>query len=86
MGGYDAVGIDSALFSQALCISIASLARAAASAEVDPKVLLASGHEQVDGARIKSRAPAVCLGVYKTDGGLSVAKWVSNGATLSGGC
>ena len=74
VGGWDEYGIDSGVFSQALCISFASLARAAASAGVDPKDLLASGYEQLDDARIKGGASTVCLGVYKTDGVLSVAK------------
>jgi len=86
VGRYDEYGIGSRIFSQELCISIASLARAAASAEVHPRDLLASGYEQVDDARIKEGASTMCLGVYKTDGVLSVAKWVPNCATLRGGC
>jgi len=75
VGGYDAVGIDSALFSQRLCIGIASVARAAASTAVEPKDLLASGYTQVlDDPNIEGGAATACLGVYKTDGVLSVAK------------
>ena len=87
MGGFNEIGIDSGFFSQALCTSIASVARAAASAEVDPRDLLARGYEQIpEDAGIKGGASTACLGVYKPDGVLSVAKWVPNGATLRGGC
>ena len=73
--GYDAIGIDSGLFPQGLCINIASAARAAASAAVDPKDLLVSGYAQLlKEPGIKGGASTVCFGVYKTDGVLSVAK------------
>ena len=86
MGSFDEIGIDSGFFSQALCISIASFARAAL-AGVDPRDLLASGFKQIpEDAGIKGGASTACLGVYKPDGVLSVAKWVPNGATLRGGC
>jgi len=78
VGGYDKIGIDSAFFSQGLCIGIASVARAAASADVNPENLLASGYVQtLQDKNIKGGAATACLGVYRRDGVLSTAKCVS---------
>ena len=75
MSGYIDFGFDSGFVSQGLCNNIASLARAAASAAVDPKDLLAGGFEQLlKNPEIKGGATTACLGVYKTDGVLNVAK------------
>ena len=65
---------DGVYFSRRLCISIASVARAAASAAADPRDLLTSGWAQLQEDDAIVGCAIVNLGVYKTDGVLSVAR------------
>ena len=82
MGGYDANGIDSAYFSQGLCVRMAAAAQAAAatanSIDVNPRALMAAGYLQIliEG-RVRGGASTACVGVYKPDGTFSAAKYHS---------
>lgn len=78
VGGYDEAGINSADFSQGLCLEI-SIEANNADGSTNPQSLLSSGYKQIlDKDKIAGGASTACVGVLKPSGKLSAAKYVSN--------
>ncbi|KAA8896306.1 5-azacytidine resistance protein azr1 [Sphaerosporella brunnea] len=80
VGGYSSLGIDSALFSQGLCVGMASAAWKTPVNKLDPRVVMDDAYNRInDEGKIRGGASTACVGVFRRNGRFTAANLGDSG-------